>query len=773
MSGQDNSLLAAAEGGKIDEVRQLLYDGANPNARGTSDLAPLHHAAKKGTLEVIELLLQSGADPDVKTDNGSTPLHNAAEIGHAQIIQLLIDHWADVNAQDNAGDTPLHVAAKGKSPYVVKLLLDYGADPELSDGGGSTPRFSARTLDIAKLLNGQEVSILHETQDKPTFPITINGNTLDSSTPPAVNSIGSNYILVQTRTTLSPNDRQALSNIGVEHLDYIANHTYLCRYENEDLGKVRQIEAVLYVDIYRTSFKVTPSLANANLEGPNEVDIVFHSGVDTNNQELRRLVSIKSNCPEDKIEFFEDGARLTIQGNHLDNIASIDDVQLIEEVGIAKTCNTIARQILGFNPQRPDELPGPLVNRGAGEVIAIADSGLDRGKGKPLHPAFGNRVIHWIGDNTADESGHGTHVSALAVGDFAVMRDGGTFQGAASDAKLIVCGIGRGADDSLYPPGNLMTLFQGPYHHKEKARVHSNSWSYPGTRRYTRGAKAVDTFVCRNPDMVICFAAGNEGRTRLRPGQGHIGAEAAAKNCITVGASEKHPDTDIIADYSSRGPTDNGHHKPDVVAPGSDIISALSSLKQNPPNADIWWRMSGTSMATPLVAGCAAILREALRKNISSPTAALIKALLINGADVLGPLESDSLPKNVNSAGFGRVNIANALAVVKGAAGSDFGEFELSNAPGATEWTTDIVVAESASTLKVTLVWSDPPGPVLKNPLSLVVRDINGPRIAKGDVVKQVIINNVPAGNVTLKVGPISEYLNHSPQKFALVWRTY
>lgn len=139
--------------------------------------------------------------------------------------------------------------------------------------------------------------------------------------------------MVQTRALLSPSDRQKLGDVGVQQPDYVADHTYLCRYENQDLSNIRQMEAVLYVDTYRTAFKVTSSLTKADPNEPHEVDVVFHLSVDSKNSYLQALVSEKSNCPTEDIQFLSNKTRLTMQGRDLDNVASIDDVRCIEEVG--------------------------------------------------------------------------------------------------------------------------------------------------------------------------------------------------------------------------------------------------------------------------------------------------------------------------------------------------------------------------------------------------------------------------------------------------------
>ena len=141
---------------------------------------------------------------------------------------------------------------------------------------------------------------------------------------------------------------------------------------------------------------------------------------------------------------------------------------------------------------------------------------------------------------------------------------------------------------------------------------------------------------------------------------------------LTVGASENlHPDIDAeisddpntMAYFSSRGPTSDGRIKPDVVAPGTSVLSTRAEqvpLGGFPEGIfdDHYAYMSGTSMATPLTAGASALVREWLIKgrNIANPSAALLKAVLINGAL---QLPGQAVP-SLNS-GHGRVDLKNTL----------------------------------------------------------------------------------------------------------------
>lgn len=177
--------------------------------------------------------------------------------------------------------------------------------------------------------------------------------------------------------------------------------------------------------------------------------------------------------------------------------------------------------------------------------------------------------------------------------------------------------------------------------------------------------------------------------------------------------------------FSSRGPTDDGRIKPDVVAPGSMILSGYSSLYQegygttvNPQNGAFQWDgyglpvntdykwMGGTSMSNPLAAGGAAVVRDFYNKAHSlNASAALTKATLINSAvDMLdenndGANDND-YPIPNNHEGWGRVNVANA---------TDGGHKFVDEASGlATNGTASYKFSvDTNKAVKVSLVWSD------------------------------------------------------------------
>lgn len=304
------------------------------------------------------------------------------------------------------------------------------------------------------------------------------------------------------------------------------------------------------------------------------------------------------------------------------------------------------------------------------------------------------------------------------------------------------------------------------------------------------------------------MAAGNDGRVTTSAAQ--ISDASAAKNCITVGctyssrpttgvsydASSLVPsDPAVIADFSSRGPTSEYRVKPDVTAPGVAILStcsrsraiAASSKERFGVSTDpLYMFNSGTSMATPLVAGCCAVLRQMLDANgYTEPSAALVKALLINGALSHGELHGDRSNASINPSptfGFGRVDLERAMVLPLAPEDGGVHDEKVEIRAGGI-WTrlTQPITGEKR-TIKITLVWTDPPGVDIQRNLTLELRKHQPPQqfipVAKAvqprgipNNVQQIIYHDLEVGRrwaVVVQAGAFVPI--NSVQPFAVVW---
>lgn len=460
-------------------------------------------------------------------------------------------------------------------------------------------------------------------------------------------------------------------------------------------------------------------------------------------------------------------------------LTRLPEVELVEPYVPPELHQDHARPLVGLRPA-PAGLPPAITFDGTGEIIAIADTGLD-----DAHPDFGGRMSAVVAlgraNDATDPVGHGTHVAGSALGDGSASN--GTVQGIAPGATLYFQSIysrtvnGRDRLEGL--PLDLETLFQPAY--DAGARIHNNSWGNAAfLARYSISADEVDAFVHENPEMLVVFSAGNEGTARnvRHAQQGFIDLlsvtpPATAKNALTVGAQrsdrstggradlkfgdfqpDRYPDPPIsqqtvggdpagLAAFSSRGPTGDERIKPEIVAPGTAILSARSKdagdhkfWGNEAANGGKYAYMAGTSMSAPQVAGAAALVRQFYREihGLAQPSAALIKATLINGAQFLRGADSvASNPAAPNyDQGFGALDLWHSLPhrdrpglVLHSIDATDAANGAMNNTGDVREYRISI---DAGLPLRICLAWSDPPGRGLQNDLDLAVRRAGSPK---------------------------------------------
>lgn len=239
---------------------------------------------------------------------------------------------------------------------------------------------------------------------------------------------------------------------------------------------------------------------------------------------------------------------------------------------------------------------------GTGVKIAVLDTGVDR-----THEDLASQVVleknFSASPDAVDRVGHGTHVASIAVGSGA--KSGGRYKGVAPGAEVI---SGKVLDDEGY--GDDSAVIAGmEWAAAEGADVVNLSLGGPDSPGVDPLEATVDRLSAEK-GILFAVAAGNEGEA----GESTVGSPGSADAALTVGAVDRN---DRLAPFSSTGPrVGDGAVKPDVTAPGVAVTaaaapgSALDTRPGTPHPAPGYLQLDGTSMATPHVAGAAAILKQ-------------------------------------------------------------------------------------------------------------------------------------------------------------------
>lgn len=409
-----------------------------------------------------------------------------------------------------------------------------------------------------------------------------------------------------------------------------------------------------------------------------------------------------------------------------------------------------------------------------GNLIALGGKGL---KGKDVVVGHGDncsgiyhidqadRVINY---NNGDMANHGVLVNGLIGGDGIIDPAG---QGIATDGTCI----------SLFYDAVILLkeeLFKG-----FNATLTNNSYradrtslcGYSGV--YDALAQNLDSMAFKTPEQLDVFAAGNDGAAVCSPYAAEYftisGGFQAAKNILVVGSCSRDL---VVAPSSSRGPLKDGRLKPEVVAPGHNILCPV------PINSYIVER--GTSLACPQTTGILALLTERYRQLNSgkNPKSDLLKAIAINGASDLGRPGPDFWY------GFGLVNGIRSLDIIENAR---YTRNVLGSGGG--PQTITLTVPANTAQLKVLLYYHDPSASAssavqLVNDLDLTVSEPGGmvhrplilnpsPAAASANAsegadhlnnVEQVTINNPIAGTYTVTVSDFA--IPQGPQEYVLVY---
>lgn len=586
--------------------------------------------------------------------------------------------------------------------------------------------------------------------------------------------------LVQFNDVIKEEWKKALIGAGATIRGYMPENGFVVLATPKQIRAIAQWPEVIYAGEYLPAYKrsrhVRQQMSQSETEA-REYNIWLYDPADLD-AIAAEIANVFSVTPHSS-EVLPGAGRLRayLPASALETITSWGEVEWVDPVFQRRVWNDVA---VGTNMMAVTNVWSVLGLTGAGQTIAICDTGLDSGSTSTIHQDFTNRVtgFGWSGGaysaatSWADTDGHGTHVAGSVGGSGAMSS--GRYKGVAYGANIIF----QGAQADLTGiPSNLGTLFKQAF--DNGARIHSDSWGYDDNGYYNDDSRFLDMYVWSNKTFLVLVAAGNQGIDANSNGVvdlDSIGSPATAKNCLTVGAAETlrttggyagnrysiwgsdYPvapiSTDFIsrpftnniqgmAAFSSRGPCDDGRIKPDIVANGTDIISTRSRR-----TSDTGWGlvtgntnymyMGGTSMATPLTAGAAGLVRQWLVTSggITNPSAALMKAVMMNGARNMAPGQYGTgatqeipyaRPNNVQ--GWGHVDLYASLVPTAGRTMYLYDTNSLSN--GQSNTFAYAIAAATTNKMVLTMAYSDywgtaGSGKQLVNDLDLTVRKPSG-----------------------------------------------
>ncbi|MCA9303019.1 MAG: S8 family serine peptidase [Phycisphaerales bacterium] len=592
-------------------------------------------------------------------------------------------------------------------------------------------------------------------------------------------------VVIQLDGPIDQDKRAAIEAAGVVLGDYLPDFAYIADMKRARLGALTALDFVAHVVPYQNEWKIDPELVTREVFSSDRKDLA-ERGLIASHAYLFPGSSItdttnKINAiPGLDIKLTElEGDRYLIQltGSQaaLKQLASLEAVQWVEPAPELTLRNSTNRWIVQSNVNGQFPVYDAGIH-GEGQLIGIMD-----GKVRVTHCSFTDPEGDPIGANhrkiqayftSTGSDFHGTHVAGTALGDNGVNND---TRGVAYMARMVFDDVPAFSFSSMNSRLNQ--------NYGAGAAIHTNSWGNDGTTAYDGLARAIDFFSFNNDDNLVLFAVTNTNNLRNPEN---------AKNCLAVGASQDTPSQGSFCS-GGQGPTADGRRKPEIYAPGCSTLSASSSTTCGTTS------LTGTSMASPAVAGAAALARQyytdgyyptgaPVAEDGFVPSGPLVKATLLNSAvDMTG---ISGFPSNRE--GWGRVLLDNAL-FFDGDSRMNLVWDVRNAAPEALStgdvWETTIVVPNNFSdSFKATLVWHDAPAATNASftPVNNLDLEVVAPLVGtiKGNVfsggqsaaggsadtlnnVEMVLLSSAPAGEYTIRVKGTA--VNDGPQGYALV----
>jgi subtilisin family serine protease len=547
-----------------------------------------------------------------------------------------------------------------------------------------------------------------------------------------------------------------LKSTGAQVVSYVANNAYVVYCDATSAALVSrmpdELSYVQWAGDYHGAYKLDPALKAARTMDAAAVVRVTAQLLDNeegNQWEYNLRSNSRQFISESRVMNYRN-ITAVIPVSQLTELANSDGIFAIEPANDRRLLDEAQGQILagnlsGNSPTGPGYLSW-LASKGftssqfGSFVVEVADDATSI-TGHPDLPS--SRVVFQNNptNQTGAQGGHG-FLNTNIIGGFN-NGTGSAFEDSLGfNYGLGIAPFARMGSTAIFGPGASTGTTWENTAFGQGARISSNSWGFTNLFRYDTNAQAYDRIVrdaqsgvAGNQQLIVVFAAGNDGS-----GANTVSSPATAKNVITVGASENVrttgtdgcgiPNTgadsanDIIS-FSSRGPVNSGggdgRIKPDIVAPGTHIEAGVPQSNYDgssvcdqffPAGQTLYGWSSGTSHSTPAVAGGAALVYQYfLNQGFGAPSPAMTKAFLMNSAAYMtGVGAGGNLPSN--SQGMGRMDLGRAF---DGAPRLIVDQTQIFGSTGQTSQVTGSV-ATTSQPFRVTLAWTDAPGPTTGAP---------------------------------------------------------
>jgi Subtilase family len=574
--------------------------------------------------------------------------------------------------------------------------------------------------------------------------------------------------------------------------DFIPPTSYIERLSARRVTALREDPRVRAVARYLRQFKVSPFARKLPERKSDEDDNapraaqVFDAVLfaDTNPKDVAADMIARGATVVNTLDDRAIGGGLTIRFE-LADVSRVEDVAELETV---RWLEPLPETVDDGEPDPPRPVRSFHSLHGEGQILGIID------KGQPdlrhcffrdapgVQPGLGHRKVLQVRNAAGTASSqHATFTAGCAVGDDLNRPGTAPDRGIAWAAKLVT---GNRLD--LNTVSLLSELTKAG---EAGARVHSNSYHSrpqgPGKpATYDERSRYVDAFTWANEDHLVIASSGNSGEEQGPPG--------TAKNALCVRCAAVVP-ADKVGDGNS-GPTADGRRKPDLTAVGCHARSAINGTLCDTDELVV----CASSFATPQAAAAAIIARQYFTEGFHPsggrrpadalvPSGALLKAVLLNAT--IPRDRSRSYPNDAE--GWGNLDLAKFLPL--GAEARNLLILDVRNQDGLMTGQTrtqnvDVIVSDR--TLKITLVWTEPPGasgsddPVV-NDLDLIVTApggavflgnvlVDGASVQGGESdrvnnTEMVLVRSAAAGRWQVKIAARRVVASSGPQGFALV----